>query len=85
MTDWEVCPKCQAKFEARECLVYGGIPVLLAVVAMPGVSTRVKCPGCGHLFSAVTVRFFGVLTANLVRLVLLLGAFAFLIFFVLAH
>lgn len=71
MHETEVCPKCSARFDAREALTSSGVPVVFGVIFFPGVSTRVKCPGCGRQFSARTLRFFGALSPNALRWALL--------------
>jgi len=63
----EICPNCEAHFPPKEALVTSGVPVV-AGFRLPGVSTLVKCPGCGHLFSAKSIRFFGFLTATHLRI-----------------
>ena len=80
----EICPRCQAHFEAREALVWGGVPLLFGVITAPGVSTKVQCPGCNYRFSATKIRFFGFLSANGLRWALMLAFFAGILFFVLA-
>ena len=67
MHEIEICPSCSARFEAREALTSSGMPVLFGVIAYPGVSAQVKCPGCGRRFSARTLRFFGFLSPNALR------------------
>ena len=67
MSNLESCPKCSARFEARDALVWGGVPLFLGAITAPGVSTKVHCPGCGHSFSAQHMRFFGILSANALR------------------
>jgi hypothetical protein len=73
MSDLEFCPKCSHRFESRGTLVYGGVPLIFGIVTAPGVSTKVRCPGCGHLFSAEQIRFFGFLSADALRWALVLG------------
>ena len=63
----ETCPKCSARFEAREALDFGGVPLVRGVIFAPGVSTKVRCPGCDHIFSASNIKFFGFLSANALR------------------
>lgn len=67
MHETETCPSCSARFEARDALTSSGMPAVLGVIVFPGVSTRVKCPGCGYRFSARTLRFFGFLSPNTLR------------------
>lgn len=67
MYEPEICPKCSARFDARDALVSSGVPYVLGVIYAPGVSAAVRCPGCKHAFSASTLRFFGFLSPNALR------------------
>jgi hypothetical protein len=67
----EVCSNCSARFDAREALTSSGVPAAFGVIFYPGVSAQVKCPGCGRRFSARTLRYFGFLSPNAMRWVLL--------------
>ena len=84
MSDLEICPRCSARFEARDALIWGGVPLLLGIVTTPGVSTKVRCPGCGHSFSATQIRFFGFLSANALRWAMLLAAVGAVLVFALS-
>ena len=84
MIDHEICPKCSGQFEARDALVWGGVPLLLGVVTAPGASTKVRCPGCGHLFSATHMRFFGFLSANSLRWLMVLAMVGGVLFMLLS-
>ena len=72
-TPFETCPKCSAHFEGKDALLWGGVATYRGVV-LPGASSKVRCPGCGFVFEARNVRFFGFLSAPALCLVLLAGA-----------
>ena len=68
MYESEVCPKCSARFAARDALVSGGAVVTAGLfIAFPGVSAAVRCPGCSHTFESRTIRFFGFLSPNALK------------------
>ena len=68
-TDSETCPRCGAHFPPRAALVSSGLVLVGGLLTVPGVSTRVRCPGCGNEFSAQSIRFFGFLTPRAMRIV----------------
>ncbi len=70
MPEMETCPKCSAKFAAREALVSSGVPLGFNVFTLSNVSVAVRCPGCRHVFPSRTIRFFGFLSPNGLRWVL---------------
>ena len=73
MSNQEICPKCSARFEARDALVYGGVPLYFGFITAPGVSTRIRCPNCGYKFSALHLKFFGFMSVNALRWALLVA------------
>ena len=75
----ETCPKCNARFPARDALYQNQAVVLLT--GLGGLDTRVRCPGCGHVFEATEIRFLGFLSPHALKvfaaifvIVLVLGA-----------
>lgn len=71
MHEPEVCPRCSAEFPARSALVSGGVPVGFNVFTFSDVSVMVRCPDCGHAFSARKLKLFGFVSPNGLRGVLL--------------
>ena len=80
--EFEVCPKCSAHFEGRSALLWGGVATYRGFT-LPGASSKVRCPGCEHVFEAKNVRFFGFLSSPALCLVLLAGAVVLGVFIVL--
>lgn len=87
-----MCPRCGSVFSAVHARVYPGIwhdLMRLHLRSMERViaeSAAVRCPGCGHRFSSVAVRFFGVIgpmglrTMVAVVLLLIMGGLGYLAF-----
>lgn len=63
----EVCPRCEARFDARRALVAGGVWLRYNVFSGKDAWMRVRCPHCWHMFPARTFRLFGVLPPAAVR------------------
>ena len=68
--EMETCPKCSAKFAARGAVVSWGRPLGFNVFTFSDISVAVRCPECWHQFPSQTIRFFGFLSPNGLRWVL---------------
>lgn len=66
MAALETCPRCGGHFPAEQA--WDSVPALVALYGLAGLSRRVKCPGCGHVFEAEEVRFLGLLSPRGLRL-----------------
>jgi hypothetical protein len=71
MSGRESCPRCAATFASRDAVVSWGLPLGFHVFTFSDISVAVRCPGCRHTFPARSIRFFGFLTPNGLRGVLL--------------
>jgi hypothetical protein len=67
MQELEICPNCSTEFVARRALVSSGVPLGFNIFTFSDVAVRVRCPGCQGVFSARKDRFFGILSPNGVR------------------
>jgi uncharacterized Zn-finger protein len=84
-----VCPKCGSKFDTIAQRTYRGIghdikkqvqTVHKAPEAWIDESAEVKCPGCNHVFTSEAVRFFGILSPKVMKILIGLFVFVFLVF-----
>jgi uncharacterized C2H2 Zn-finger protein len=74
--DDERCPKCGAVFPADRAWAKRTDTMLVIAPALQDLDTRVRCPGCGNVFSAREYRFFGFVRPQALKIGL--GLFAVL-------
>ncbi|WP_369970339.1 hypothetical protein AB8E26_10480 [Stenotrophomonas rhizophila] len=70
MSNRETCPGCAAVFDSRRALVRSGVPMFFNAITPRHVQMQVRCPNCGHRFTASALRLFGVLSPAGLRWVL---------------
>jgi hypothetical protein len=76
----ETCPKCGAHFPAD--LAWESLS-LIGLAFAPGwqnLAARVKCPTCGTVFPAREFRYFGFVSPSAMRVAVLGGMAAMIIF-----
>ena len=67
MEAMETCPNCGARFPATAAWAHrSGLGVLLG--NWQELDTRVRCPGCNHIFQAAAIRYLGFLPPTAVKL-----------------
>jgi hypothetical protein len=78
----EQCPRCGARFEARDAVVEFG--QARGPLNLPAIPPRVACPGCGQAWVAQSYRYLGFISPRQLQwgiVALILAMVAVLIFF----
>jgi len=65
----ETCPKCGAHFPANDAWAHRSALVGVLAPGWQSLDTRVRCPGCAHVFPAEAIRYFGFLSPNGMKVV----------------
>jgi len=65
--EMETCPKCGAHFPASEAWAYRSALVSVVAPGWQDLDTRVRCPGCGHIFPAAAIRYLGFLSPTAMK------------------
>jgi DNA-directed RNA polymerase subunit RPC12/RpoP len=68
---FETCANCGAHFPATEAWENRGGMLAFLYPAIADLSTRVRCPSCGHVFPATEIRYLGVLSPRGMKILVL--------------